>query len=555
MENTLDAFKAQKAKAREIQDKLLAFLRKGEVAGISIDPTLKEKLQQSIAGNEKLKIALIGGFSEGKTSIAAAWLGRLDKSSMNISHEESSNAVAVYEVEGGLTLIDTPGLFGYKEKFNADIMAQEKYKDITKKYVSEAHLVLYVMNSTNPVKESHKDDLNWLFRDLNLLPRTVFVLSRFDEVSDVADDEDYKQNLAIKKQNVLSRLKDLIGLKDNEAQALSVVAVSANPFDAGVEHWLSEPDRFSQLSHIPLLQRATAEKILANGGPERMALETSKSIIQDVLLQEIPVAVKQDAALADEVSKLGRSMERAKADAHATQRKVEDARAALKEFVIQHFTDLILQLEGASMETISAFFEREIGSGGIILDTKIQNAFSRRVSAVTTELVKVQTSLDSDISAFNSHMVTLGREGLKRVVSSNLVNAGTIKAARDTLGLTIKFKPWGAVNLAKNVNGALAGLGIALEAWDSWKEAERRDAFMKAKAGMKTDLEGQRSELLAKINASSFFEEFFPDFLKLKEQISSLAGVLQQTQERRTAFAQWRKDAEVIEGEFRMLGS
>ncbi|MGV8268407.1 LeoA/HP0731 family dynamin-like GTPase, partial [Pseudomonas aeruginosa] len=81
------------------------------------------------------------------------------------------------------------------EQENAETQTIEKYKDITKKYVSEAHLVLYVMNSTNPIKESHKEDLTWLFRTLDLLPRTVFVLSRFDEVADVEDEQDYQANL------------------------------------------------------------------------------------------------------------------------------------------------------------------------------------------------------------------------------------------------------------------------------------------------------------------------------------------------------------------------
>ena len=178
MKTALDAFKAQQAKARAIQDKLLDFFAQGEAAGVSIDPTLKEKLHQAIAGNEKLKIALVGGFSEGKTSIAAAWLGKL-KSNMKICHQECSNTVAVYEVDDDLTLIDTPGLFGYKEKFNADTGEQEEYKDITRKYISEAHLALYVMNSTNPLKDSHASELNWLFRELNLLPRTVFGIQSF----------------------------------------------------------------------------------------------------------------------------------------------------------------------------------------------------------------------------------------------------------------------------------------------------------------------------------------------------------------------------------------
>lgn len=552
MKTILEAFYAQKAKARAIQDKLLDFLAQGEAAGVSIDPALKEKLQQSIAGNKKLKIALIGGFSEGKTSIAAAWLGKL-KSDMNISHQESSNEVAIYEVDDDLTLIDTPGLFGYKEKFNADTHEQEKYKDITRKYVSEAHLVLYVMNSTNPLKESHANELNWLFRELNLLPRTVFVLSRFDEVADVADEEDYQQNFSVKKQNVLSRLKDLIGLKDDEARTLSIVAVSANPFDAGVEHWLSEPERFRQLSHIPLLQQATTKSIEANGGLEKMALETSKSIIQDILLREIPVAVEKDMMLADELEKLTRAEQRASADIAVAQKKVSRAQASLKEFVVDHFTDLILQLEGTSMETISAFFEREIGDGGIVLDNKIQIAFSKNIDAVSSDLVRIQTSLNSDISVFDSHMLAMGRQGLDWIVKSKVINANTIKGARDLLWSSFKFKPWGAIKLANGLNGALAVAGIAFEAWDSWKEAERIKEFEKGKKSLIENLKEQRKELLEKVNGSNFSTEFFPGFAELQQQIEKLSEELGKTEKQRKVFAQWRNNAEVIDAEFRVL--
>lgn len=134
MEHTLDTFKAQQAQALELLGKLQHFLRLGVEAGVSIDPVLISKLQSAIenVSGEKLRVALIGGFSEGKTSIAAAWMERLDKSSMKISHQESSNEVKVYEVGEDFVLIDTPGLFGFKEQENAETHAIEKYKDITK---------------------------------------------------------------------------------------------------------------------------------------------------------------------------------------------------------------------------------------------------------------------------------------------------------------------------------------------------------------------------------------------------------------------------------------
>ncbi|MGV5324416.1 LeoA/HP0731 family dynamin-like GTPase, partial [Pseudomonas aeruginosa] len=280
MENTLDTFKAQQARALDLLGKLQRFLGQGVEAGVSIDPALSGKLQNAIdsVAGERLKVALIGGFSEGKTSIAAAWMERLDKSSMKISHQESSNEVKVYEVGEDFVLIDTPGLFGFKEQENAETHTIEKYKDITKKYVSEAHLVLYVMNSTNPIKESHKEDLTWLFRTLDLLPRTVFVLSRFDEVADVEDEQDYQANLQVKQNNVTGRLRELVGLNDQEAAELSIVAVAANPFDLGVDHWLANLEQFKALSHIATLQSATTGKIRQNGGSAALANEMRASV-------------------------------------------------------------------------------------------------------------------------------------------------------------------------------------------------------------------------------------------------------------------------------------
>ncbi len=188
MNETLEQFKANQKRNQENLKKLLDFIHTGEKYGIKIEESLKDKIRNAMenVADQKLKVALVGGFSEGKTSIAAAWIDRLDES-MKIAHKESSDAVKIYDIDNEIELVDTPGLFGFKEKIT-DSGKIERYKDITKKYISEAHLILYALNPSNPIKESHKDDLNWLFRTLNLLSRTIFVISRFDEEADIEDE-------------------------------------------------------------------------------------------------------------------------------------------------------------------------------------------------------------------------------------------------------------------------------------------------------------------------------------------------------------------------------
>ncbi len=567
MNTTLNTFKNQQLQALALLEKLQAFLQQGESVGIDIDSALKIKLQtaiQSIAG-QKLKIALVGGFSEGKTSIAAAWMERLDTSSMKISHQESSNEVKIYDVGSDFVLIDTPGLFGFKEQYNDISHSIEKYKDITKKYVSEAHLILYVMNSTNPIKESHKDDLTWLFRTLNLLPRTIFVLSRFDEVADVEDEQDYQESLSVKRGNVSSRLVDLINLSPSEIDQLSIIAVAANPFDQGTEYWLKNLAQFKALSHIGLLQEATTRKIKENGGADSITNEMKKTIISDVLHKQLPVAVAGDEKIGKEVDKLDAMSSRLKQQLTSTSAHISDIQGNLREFVSNYFAKLILQAKGLSMETFPEFFEREVGSDGVMITTRLQNEFSRRLGAVQLEVSRMRVGFDSEISSFNSTVQTLGKQGFDYMISSgNLVTGQTVITARDSvvsvgklvgldLGSMLKFKPWGAVNFANMVNGLLAAVGVALEIWDSVERTKRENAFKQSIIEMVDNFERQRRELLELINGSTFVEKFFPDYTDLRNRVEDIGRTVADSQVKRQKFREWRQSGEAIDLAFTEL--
>lgn len=563
MNSTLERFQNQNNKALALLEKLRGFLEKGVALGVNIDPTLLSKLahaSQNLA-NDKLKIALIGGFSEGKTSIAAAWMERLDKSSMNISQQESSNEVKVYEVDDNFVLIDTPGLFGFKEQFNADINAMEKYKDITRKYVSEAHLVLYVMNSTNPIKDSHQDDLKWLFRTLDLLPRTIFVLSRFDEVADVEDEASYAQHLQVKRNNVESRLRESIAASDSEVATLSIIAVAANPFDMGTDYWLERIEQFKTLSHIKNLQQATADKIQSSGGSERIVEQARKSVILDVLHKELPVAVANDQRLGEEVERLSdvnRTLDRQLRNAKS---QIGEVRIGLREFVTRYFSGLIMRAEGLTQETFKEFFEREIGRDGVMVTTRLQNEFDRQLNGVSQELSRMRLSFDSEINHFNTNVISLGKQGVNYVVKGNLINNGSILAARDgivsvakTLGVdlskVLKFQPWGAINLAKNLNGILSVAGLALEAWDSYERKKREDQFRQAIAEMVDNFNIQREELLNMIQDASFVERFFPDYASLDANAAEVQITIEMQNKLREQFQEWRQTGELIEAEF-----
>lgn len=538
MNNTLNAFEKAQRASIEVLKQLLDFLSEGEALGVNIDAHLRSKIEKALKEfpSEKLKVALIGGFSEGKTAIAAAWIEKLDKSSMKISHAESSDEVNIYDIDAKLQIIDTPGLFGFKEK-QRECGSIEKFKDITKKYVSSAHLVLYVMNSTNPIKDSHKDDLEWLFRTLNLLPRTIFVLSRFDEVADVEDDQDYQSSLKIKKANVSGRLDEMLKLSGAERSRLSIVAVAANPFDMGTEYWLANPEKFRAISRISTLQNATTERVQQCGGSQAIVLDMQKSIVADVISKEMPVATENFTRIEEEERRLRELNERNHEKLEDMKQRIMSSRSSLAEFVANHFADIILQARSCGLETFDSFFQREIGADGVVLQVKLQAAFEKRLGPIELEANRSITSIDADIGVFNTAIGSLGKQSLDFVVKNNIINNGAILATRDgvlaatkmvglDLAKYLKFKPYGAINLAKGLNGALALVGVALEIWESYEKARREEEFRRGIVQLVKNFEEQRLELINSLNNGEFVENCCINFEALQKTVADIDAKL-----------------------------
>ncbi|MGL2427829.1 LeoA/HP0731 family dynamin-like GTPase [Helicobacter pylori] len=556
---TLEQFKKDQKRNQEILKKLLNFVHTGEKYGIKVEESLKDKIRNAMkdVSGQKLKVALVGGFSCGKTSIAAAWIDRLDKS-MKIDHQESSDEVKVYHIDDEIELVDTPGLFGFKQKEH-DSGKIERYKDITKKYISEAHLILYALNPSNPIKESHKDDLNWLFRTLNLLSRTIFVISRFDEEADIEDEEDYNKRFKIKKENIQNRLNELISLSEEEKESLIIVAVVANPFDLGVEHWLKHQEEFQKLSHIKALQDATQKKIKENGGKLTIIEEAKKSVIQDVVYRQMPPAKQALQDINREMEYLNKTLEKRRKDIQDLNKEISQAHIHLREFIIRYFSDLIRQISGASLETFNDFVTREIGDEGSIIDTKVKNEFEKQTQGISNEIAKIGTTFNADMSSFEKHAKTFG-EIAKKLSQSRIINATSIKVARDGIvavarftgiDLALKFKPWGAVKLAGNLNKALPLIGLAFEAWDSYNKYKKQQEFEKAKEEMKSDFDGQKQEILALINDETRFKQTcFPMALELEETIQACEESVKKTQECAQGLEKWIQTGEdFIKGE------
>ncbi|PUD79678.1 dynactin subunit 1 [Helicobacter pylori] len=261
-----------------------------------------------------------------------------------------------------------------------------------------------------------------------------------------------------------------------------------------------------------------------------------------------------------EMEYLNKTLEKRRKDLQDLNKEISQARIHLREFITRYFSDLIRQVSGTSLETFNDFVIREIGDKGINIDTRVQNAFERETQGIFNEIAKIGTGFDADLNFFEKHAGALGKIGINFLNQSGLINATNIKLARDTIAtvgklvgvdLALKFKPWGAVNLAGNFNKALPLIGIAFEAWDSWNKYQKQEKFEKAKEEMKSNFEEAKEQMIEFINDETRFKQTcFPSVFDLEKCIQACEENVKKTQECDQEFEKWIQTGEdFIKGE------
>nr|WP_198514397.1 LeoA/HP0731 family dynamin-like GTPase [Helicobacter pylori] len=260
-----------------------------------------------------------------------------------------------------------------------------------------------------------------------------------------------------------------------------------------------------------------------------------------------------------EMEYLNKTLEKRRKEIQDLNKEISQARIHLREFIIRYFSDLSRQVSGTSLETFNDFVTREIGDEGSIIDTRVQNEFEKQTQGISNEIAKIGTTFNADMSSFEKHARIFG-EIAKKLSQSRIINATSIKAARDGIvavarftgiDLALKFKPWGAVKLAGNINKALPLIGLAFEAWDSYNKYQKQQEFEKAKEEMKSHFDNQKKEILELINNETKFKQTcFPSTLKLEKSFQEIEEEIKKTQECDQEFEKWIKTGEdFIKGE------
>ena len=527
--------------------------------GIKYIPELQSYMgkidsMMSTIKNGEISVVLLGSFSDGKTSAIAGLLGRLE-GNMKIDNDESSDELTVYrpkDLKKGFKIVDTPGLFGTKER---EIDGKNvKFSQITERYISEAHIIIYVCDAVVPLKDSHVEIIRRIMRDYHKLDNTIFVINKMDEAGyDLLDEYDFDNGSIIKKENLISRLRSTINLSPDEEKRLHIVCIAADPKGKGLQHWFSNIDSYYKRSHIKDL-RNCVNAVVNNTEVEKLSASTYETSVSDVVdgLQKAISCTEKPVSKA--IVKMERDCTEIEEDGKHLKSELTLSRNELRQAINEIKNDALRDINGASLDTIGDVISSQLG----VQDDKVTfYVFQDKLSAlieqccetnannVNVAAVKVQNSYSMQEAMLNDAV----KFGIGQLKNLN-VTGEEIKAIRDVIAKGYKFKPWGAVNLGKNITkwaGWIgAGIGVGFEIYGWYKQHKDLQKLGELKKTLGNAVNDYISTVFKTFESETeYYKNFAPSYLMLCQRIKERNDEIASLKQKVSDLEKYKKDIEV----------
>lgn len=538
--------------------------------GIGMMPELKSYLNKidsivNTLNDGEISIVLLGSFADGKTSVVAGLLGRLEDN-MKIDNDESSDELTIYrpkDLKKGFKIVDTPGLFGTKHK---EIDGENvKFSSITEEYISEAHIIIYVCDAVVPLKDSHVEILRRVMRTYHKLDNTIFVINKMDEAGyDLLDPEDFARGSEIKKNNIISRLRDRLNLTPDEEKRLHVVCIAADPKGKGLPHWFSKIDSYYERSHIKDL-RNCINQVVDNADVDSLVESSYQTSVDDVVSNLSQAIEKTSKPIGKEITKIQERCGELEEDQKQLKNELILSKNELRDSLNTLKNDIIRDINGASIDTIGEILQSQIGVENdkvsfYVFNDKV-NSLIERCCETNAKAVdsKIQL-LQEEFSRQNEIVDQLIAKGLGQL--KNLTVTGEqVKAIRDIIASSYKFKPWGAINLGKNITkwaGWIgAGLSIGFELYSWYKKYRDGEKLEKMKHEMANAINKTMADLFKSFESDeSYFMNYAPSYLQMCQALKDREIEVTQLQQRvkdlekyKQRIDDWRNSAEYVDFE------
>lgn len=557
---TIAWLKLEKSRAKERLLGAKEWLAEGQNYGIDLE-SLIAKVDATLENldTDVIRVSLIGGFSEGKTALISAWL---DQDVEELKIEESSDCVKLYRTKDDeLEIVDTPGLFGYGKSLlnSSELVANE---ELTRQYISDSHLVLYVMNSVNPLKESHRSIIKWVMRDLNRLPITLFVFNKFDEVCDIEVDDDFREMLAVKRASLVRQLNDFIALSDKESEELKVVAIASNPYNRGVDLWRNDRELYQKLSHLSDLKKGTRE--LLEKHREELFYSQTESVIADVVMRYQTEMINLKETYKQKFLAYGEQLDELRAGLARGYMALAEKRTLLLAEVASYINSLVKEIDQLDWDDWNDFLEREIGAHGEVVSDKLQQLFESYEAEVNRLLGTSLSQLLNEVELKESILDNFLNEWVnKGVLLMGAIPSKVLEKALDYTKIVVKRGMKGlnrqgmkelsksatssSLGVVKGIQSSVVLVGALAEIYDLYKKHREREQLREAKDKLIAYLRARESDLARTLEDNGLLiNYFYSDYNDLRGSLEEVEEAYKTVKNRYDKLTRWIEKGELL---------
>lgn len=522
-----NSFSQEKKRLLDLFSNIIAKIEKLEEKSKVELKEIKTKINIAINNleSEKFSIAFFGAFSDGKSTILSALTQRLN---IKISPEPTTNNINEYLFDDYL-IIDTPGLF------SEYLMHDEK----TKKYISEANLVIYTVSSTNPLKESHHLTVRWLLNDLGKTDETIFVINKMDEVADITDEKDFDRNCKIKREVVKNTLKQIIGTELNP----EIICISADPAGLGLEYWMKTEylDNYQKLSRLDKLKEIIDRFI--EKSKDHLIIKAGISVIKDSIGRvkgQLEREVLEVLKKSNEInSNLIKEQERR---LNLLESDIRKQYSNIKEELLVYRESLLNKIETCvNLYDLRRVYMNDIGEDAYVIEQKVNLIIKKYLSNIEESINAVEKQIEQSVEVHKElsdelmkPLLQYGFNFGQKIVSMSTKKIMSklleIRRSSDILREIIKFSSGGeAIKWAskwaskiKNFAKVLKSLPIIIDIITGGLDILNEKKFKSNKEELENIISILFKDLFEDFTEKSFQNDYFPLLNDIYEMINHL---------------------------------
>ncbi len=494
-------------------NELICFLEKNGL--LEKSETLKKALRK-LSENDKIRIAFVGQYSSGKSSIISAMTGNQQ---IEIGSDVTTQDISFYEW-GNFLLADTPGLHD-----------NETHDDIANEAIKNSDLIVYCITSELFNKNTLNDYLNLAY-DKGYSSKIILVINKLN-----SEATDNREELI---KNYIDSINDALAPR-------SIYDVRFAFFD--VKDYLKgvATNNIRRMEHsnfenfIVLLNSFLNEKGLMF--KLTTPLYEAKNIIDETFID----CSENDLDLArrDTLTRLGKTVNKMR------NRAAQDWDRIVSEYYADFIDKAYVLMDRIGEDNFD--FEKEFDE----LSISANNDITNRLEEMTTEceealLLEVENILSSKRAQFYIHNATdkeredsLNFDNLKTIKSSNeeskKVNVkgvfdNSVAPIAQKIGensykivekvghaVGVKFKPWGIIKASKTLSKVCKFLGpaadiisLGVDAWDTYKDNKSAKEYLSAIRKVRIEIDKYKQEQIEewKKHKEDFIKEVYTTVIK-----------------------------------------